>query len=100
MLPVGVQESSGTAPVSQIKLPLGCAIRKQAMDISVVVTSSAFKLKRPISALWRTPQSKTYSRTDFGGCALAWGEAPVSPAISHAPPMATAKIQIRFLFII
>ena len=47
------------APVSQIRFPLGCAIRKQPMDMSVVVTSSFFKLKRPISALWRTPQSNT-----------------------------------------
>src|SRR6266851_10483151 len=79
MLPVGVQESSGTAPVSQIRFPLGCAIRKQAIDMSVVVTSSFFKLKRPISALWRTPQSNTYSLTERGSCALCWVEGVVCP---------------------
>src|SRR5258708_9822002 len=106
MLPVGVQESSGTAPVSQINMALGCAIRKQAMDMSVVVTSAAVKLKRPISALWRTPQSKTYSRTDFGGCALCWGEGAVcAPSLDcaanrHVAAMAIAKNRIQLRFII
>src|ERR1700686_484531 len=105
MLPVGVHESSGTAPVSQIRFPLGCAIRKQAMDMSVVVTSSAFKLKRPISALWRTPQSNTYSRTERGGCALCWAEGTVcagtlvGAANRNAAAAAVMKNRIKLRFI-
>ena len=74
ILPVGVHDSSGIAPVSQIMFPLGWAIRKHAMDMSVVVTSSFFKLNRPISELCSTPQSNTYRRTLLGGFGLCEAE--------------------------
>src|SRR6266853_6463338 len=49
--PVGVQALSGTAPVSQINVPLGCATRKHATDISVVASSPLLNLKRSGSAM-------------------------------------------------
>src|SRR5260370_40697335 len=45
--PVGFQAASGTAPVSQINVPLGCTTRKQATDRSVVATSSFSELEAP-----------------------------------------------------
>src|SRR5580700_10645233 len=61
---VGFQEASGTAPLSEINVPLGCTTRKHATDRSVVETSSFFNWKRPISAMWRVPQSITYSLSE------------------------------------
>src|SRR5260370_41878091 len=54
------------APVSQINVPFGCATRKQATDRSLVATSSTLSRKRPVAAMGRVPQSKTYNLTDCG----------------------------------
>ena len=48
---MGFQAESGTAPVSQINVPLGCTTRKHATDISVVASSSFFNWNRRISAV-------------------------------------------------
>ena len=39
---MGVHCPLGTAPVSQIRVPFGCAIKKQATERSVLATSSFF----------------------------------------------------------
>src|SRR5947209_7838812 len=79
-LPLGFQSLSGTAPVSQINVPFGCATRKHATDRSLVATSSFLSWKRPKSAMWRVPQSNTYSLTDGGGGARRPGDGAVCPA--------------------
>src|SRR3954463_1480221 len=73
-------------PESHMSEPCGCVIRKHGTDKSLVVTSSFLSWKRPKSAMWRVPQSNTYSLTEAGG-AGGWcsRETVVCPA-----PQATA----------
>src|SRR5260370_16303892 len=71
--PVGFQEESGTAPASQINVPLGWVMRKQAMERSVAATSSGLSEKRERSVTWMVPQSKTYSLRESGGFARRGG---------------------------
>src|SRR5213594_3355259 len=61
---------SGTAPVSHISVPRGCATRKHGTDIMVVASSSFLSWYGDVSGISSFPQSKTYRRSDFGGCAL------------------------------
>src|SRR5215813_15511968 len=51
--------SSGTTPVSQSSVPLGCTIRYAATDISVVVTPRS--INGAGLPLLRFPQSNTYN---------------------------------------
>src|SRR5580704_13996685 len=88
--PPGLNALSGTAPASQIKVPFGWTTRKHATDMYVVATSSFFKRYGDVSGIFKLPPSNTYSRTDFGGCALGcccWEIAPegrISTASSGA----------------
>ena len=73
--------ASGTSPASHINVPRGCTMRYAASDRSVAATSSFLSPNSGIgSAILRTPQSKTYIRTVFGGsgraCALVAWRAP------------------------
>src|SRR5882762_291319 len=103
-LPVGFQSLSGTAPVSQINVPFGCVTRKLATDKSLVATSSGFNPKRPVSLMWRVPQSNTYSLIARGGRALCPAAACPAPCAKAAntsakTTVATGKRDVlRFIF--
>src|SRR5579863_6642923 len=61
---------SGISPVSHIMVPFGCTIRKHGVIMLVLASSPGLN---PIESPFATvifPQSRTYSRSDFGGVGL------------------------------
>src|SRR5205823_12665495 len=75
------------APVSQINVPFGCATRKQATDKIACRDPSTLSRKRPVSAIWRVPQSKTYNLTDCGVRRRAGEVCPAHTMAEHMNPV-------------
>src|SRR5665213_740910 len=83
---------SGISPVSHIKVPLGCTMRKQGVTILEVASSPGLNPMESPFATVIFPQSRTYRRSDLGGAGFPDWASPEggidsanNAAATHAP---------------